>query len=78
MPMNDLFAPLTDAELKEIRQRQAEIEPAVRAIHAYWLVARMPTASQSATCIRPEPKVVRNDRCPCGSGKRHKKCCGVR
>jgi len=23
-----------------------------------------------------EPKVGRNDPCPCGSGKKHKKCCG--
>jgi uncharacterized protein YecA (UPF0149 family) len=22
-------------------------------------------------------KVGRNDPCPCGSGKKHKKCCGV-
>lgn len=25
---------------------------------------------------RPEPKVGRNDACPCGSGKKFKKCCG--
>ncbi len=25
---------------------------------------------------RAEPKVGRNDPCPCGSGKKHKKCCG--
>ena len=25
---------------------------------------------------RPEPKVGRNDPCPCGSGKKYKKCCG--
>ena len=24
-----------------------------------------------------EQKVGRNDPCPCGSGKKHKKCCGV-
>jgi curved DNA-binding protein CbpA len=26
--------------------------------------------------VRPEPKVGRNDPCPCGSGKKYKKCCG--
>ena len=26
---------------------------------------------------REEPKVGRNDPCPCGSGKKHKKCCGA-
>ena len=25
---------------------------------------------------RDNPKVGRNDPCPCGSGKKHKKCCG--
>jgi uncharacterized protein len=27
--------------------------------------------------IRPEPKIGRNDPCPCGSGKKLKKCCGL-
>ena len=27
--------------------------------------------------VREEPKVGRNDPCPCGSGKKYKKCCGV-
>jgi uncharacterized protein YchJ len=26
--------------------------------------------------VRVEPKVGRNDACPCGSGKKYKKCCG--
>lgn len=26
---------------------------------------------------RDSPKVGRNDSCPCGSGKKYKKCCGV-
>jgi len=25
---------------------------------------------------KPSPKVGRNDPCPCGSGKKYKKCCG--
>ena len=29
------------------------------------------------TYRRPEPKVGRNDPCPCGSGKKYKKCCGA-
>ncbi|NLW85909.1 MAG: hypothetical protein GXY38_03445, partial [Planctomycetes bacterium] len=28
------------------------------------------------TITREEPKVGRNDPCPCGSGKKYKKCCG--
>lgn len=26
--------------------------------------------------VRDQPKVGRNDLCPCGSGKKYKKCCG--
>jgi leucyl aminopeptidase (aminopeptidase T) len=29
------------------------------------------------TVRREEPKVGRNDPCPCGSGKKYKKCCGA-
>lgn len=28
--------------------------------------------------IRKGPKIHRNDLCPCGSGKKYKKCCGQR
>jgi SEC-C motif-containing protein len=28
------------------------------------------------TIVREEPKVGRNDPCPCGSGKKYKHCCG--
>jgi len=27
--------------------------------------------------VRTGPKIVRNDPCPCGSGKKYKKCCGI-
>jgi SEC-C motif-containing protein len=29
------------------------------------------------TFVREAPKVGRNDACPCGSGKKYKKCCGA-
>jgi preprotein translocase subunit SecA len=32
--------------------------------------------SSTVTYHREEPKVGRNDPCPCGSGKKYKKCCG--
>ena len=31
---------------------------------------------KNANTIRKEKKVGRNDPCPCGSGKKYKKCCG--
>lgn len=36
-----------------------------------------PTVFQQITpYVREEAKIGRNDRCPCGSGKKFKKCCG--
>lgn len=32
-------------------------------------------SSPGVPYVRPEPKVGRNDPCPCGSGKKYKKCC---
>ncbi len=29
------------------------------------------------TIINEQPKIGRNDPCPCGSGKKYKKCCGA-
>nr|WP_062264328.1 DUF1186 domain-containing protein [Endozoicomonas arenosclerae] len=33
-------------------------------------------AENQGTIVRDAPKVGRNDPCPCGSGKKFKKCCG--
>ncbi|MCK4774434.1 MAG: SEC-C domain-containing protein, partial [Candidatus Krumholzibacteria bacterium] len=33
--------------------------------------------SSSRPVVRDEQKVGRNDPCPCGSGKKYKKCCGA-
>ena len=33
-------------------------------------------ALKQKTIVRQQPKVGRNDPCPCGSGKKYKKCCG--
>ena len=32
---------------------------------------------KTKTIVREAPKVGRNDLCPCGSGKKYKKCCGA-
>ena len=38
----------------------------------------LPQTSAPAVPIRKdEPKVGRNDPCPCGSGRKYKKCCGA-
>jgi preprotein translocase subunit SecA len=34
-------------------------------------------AGKTKTVTRDQPKVGRNEPCPCGSGKKYKKCCGA-
>jgi SEC-C motif-containing protein len=36
-----------------------------------------PHKPKPQTVVRENPKVGRNDPCPCGSGKKYKKCCGI-
>ena len=35
------------------------------------------TPAVTRTIEREEPKIGRNDLCPCGSGRKYKKCCGA-
>ncbi|MES3021313.1 MAG: UPF0149 family protein [Pseudomonadota bacterium] len=51
-----------------------EIEANLPAIYRFWVPLRKPAVQ---TIKRDEPKVGRNDDCPCGSGKKFKKCCGA-
>ena len=41
----------------------------VSGLFAYWRAKRQ--------VVNTTPKVGRNDPCPCGSGKKHKKCCAA-
>ena len=52
-------------QMAKVKQRQAAFEP--RLEDPYVPVEPI---------VRQAPKVGRNDPCPCGSGKKHKKCCG--
>ena len=35
------------------------------------------TVTKVETVVHEGPKIGRNDPCPCGSGKKYKKCCGA-
>ena len=37
---------------------------------------RLYKEQKASTTIRKDPKIYPNDPCPCGSGKKYKKCCG--
>lgn len=53
----------------------AMLPAAVREIHQFWIPYRRAEAQiAKKTSI---PKTGRNDPCPCGSGKKYKKCCGA-
>ena len=57
---------------KELLER---LPVSVAAIYQFWLEKRE-SPSISEPIIRKEHKVGRNEPCPCGSGKKFKKCCG--
>jgi uncharacterized protein len=51
-----------------------DLEANLPAIYKFWV----PRAGAAVSTVkRDEPKVGRNDDCPCGSGKKYKKCCGA-
>jgi len=72
------WAELHDMNEQERENIQQAITPNVRIIHGYWLERReefLDNESSAAPIRRSEPRVGRNDPCPCGSGKKYKKCC---
>jgi len=85
-----LLAPIIAFSLPESLKKLAEkalfetaraelialLPQAVRAIYEYWAPER---AHIGGSLVQPaRVKVGRNDPCPCGSGKKYKRCCGVR
>lgn len=75
----DDFSPDQDELTRTPEQRQAlarEIEGGLKKIHAYWLPLRNAVAERQQA-RRMSNKVGRNEPCPCGSGKKFKKCCGA-
>jgi uncharacterized protein len=54
------------------------ISVCVPAIYNYFLSRRrLPSVRHAGPHRRSSAKVGRNDPCPCGSGKKYKKCCGA-
>jgi len=51
------------------------IAQAVIDIADYWQQKNKPPPA-GAVPVRTAPKIGRNDPCPCGSGRKYKKCCG--
>lgn len=56
-----------EEEVEEIRQKQKQD----------YVLSRGEDTPANQTIKRESEKVGRNDPCPCGSGKKYKKCCGA-
>ncbi len=85
--ITDLLAPIrafteeTDwlaheiAEPEQLEKLRDAIAPSARAIHAYWFARRARDRPSAEPFRRSAARIGRNDPCPCGSGKKYKKCC---
>lgn len=66
---------------RELEESAPElIGPWLQTINDWRLENHDPGAGKShvlQTAVAPSGKVGRNDPCPCGSGKKYKKCCGL-
>ena len=75
-----------------LKERDADrwmqaVAPSVVNVHRFWEARRLDRrpgtveddfgfGRQRVGAVRTTPKTGRNDPCPCGSGKKFKKCCG--
>jgi uncharacterized protein len=68
---------LSDTPAKR-EQLTEQFSASIGALWRFWHPDHRPRVDALATPVkRDEPKVGRNDPCPCGSGKKWKKCCGA-
>jgi preprotein translocase subunit SecA len=63
---------LARMEEEQRRQRERELEQAKQIGSS-----ETATPAERKPIQRNEEKIGRNAPCPCGSGKKHKKCCGM-
>jgi preprotein translocase subunit SecA len=57
-------------------QREEEIEEMREEASQDYVMSRGEQTAETSTVKKDAKKVGRNDPCPCGSGKKYKKCCG--
>ena len=66
----------SEVEELERRQQQSVAQQELELQHADASASEAPAQEENATFVRQQPKVGRNDPCPCGSGKKYKQCHG--
>ena len=69
------------AKAKMVHEERSQFEgvpaaPETETSSAASYSGQLPPREKAQTYHRDEPKVGRNDPCPCGSGQKFKKCCG--
>ena len=82
LPIEELRK-LADARHEDLehwlQRTREELMQTVGSLHAYWAEERTASAARLRQRTLPQrrvaPKVGRNERCPCGSGRKFKKCC---
>ena len=67
-----------DAAIREIQKNLKDVlrYGAEEELSVWDMLDGKTPKSQTETYYRDQPKIGRNDPCPCGSGKKYKKCCG--
>ena len=65
---------LMSIDVPRMVELQGQIEPAVKTLYQHFFKTRK---KASTPYVHTTPKVGRNAPCPCGSGKKYKKCCGL-
>jgi yecA family protein len=71
---DERFDALQTMNHSEIQELQQSIRPRLEKLYRHF---SRPQEFTNATFVRASPKAGRNDPCPCGSGKKYKKCCGL-
>jgi uncharacterized protein len=76
-----------ELQIEDMEELQLYLIMCLYEIRSYWKKNSSAALAYSARLadeelsrlpyFRDTPKVGRNDPCPCGSGKKHKKCCGA-
>ena len=69
---------LAKLPVEQIEALQQAVTPAVREIYRFWMARREKPGGivMDESDAKVAAKVGRNEPCPCGSGKKFKRCCG--
>jgi uncharacterized protein len=63
--------------LRAAQDARQAIPDAIAMLHTYFVPQRPQSTAHALPQRRVSAKVGRNDPCPCGSGRKFKKCCGA-